>query len=165
VKVLRIIIISTFICCTLATTAWSADRYGTVSWVYDGDTIKVTGVGVVRLIGVDCPEKKGKERDRKYLRLGAKSSNDLRRNARSTLKRVIKLCKGKRVRIQVGGDKHDRYNRVLAYVWLPDGTMLNRLLLREGRAIVYRRFDFKYKKNFIQLEQQARRQHRGMWHH
>lgn len=137
---------------------------GTITWIYDGDTIKVKNIGIVRLIGVDCPEKKENSRDRKFIRLGCKNRRVLRRSARDTLKTFIRRYKGQRVRVEVGGDKRDHYGRVLGYVWLPNGTMLNRLLLKEGRAMVYRRFDFKHKREFLRLERQARRHHVGLWH-
>lgn len=138
-------------------------KYGMVTWVNDGDTIQVQGVGIVRLIGVDCPEKETTDRDWKYLRLGCEDQEYLRQSAASTLKRVIQLCKGEQVQIQTGGDIHDRYGRTLAYVWLPDGRMLNQLLLEEGRAMVYRRFEFAHKKEFIRLESMARKQQVGIW--
>jgi len=138
-------------------------KFGKVTWVNDGDTIQVQGVGIVRLIGVDCPEKETTDRDWKYLRNGCSDQDHLRQSAASTLKRVIQLCKGEQVQIQVGGDKRDRYGRTLAYVWLPNGRMLNELLLEEGRAIVYRRFEFAHKKEFIRLEATAKRQQVGIW--
>lgn len=138
-------------------------RQGRVTWVNDGDTIQVQGIGTIRLIGVDCPEKEPTDRDWKYLRHGCSNQDHLRLSAASTLKRVIHLCKGKQVKIQVGGDKRDRYGRTLAYVWLPDGRMLNQLLLEEGRAMVYRRFDFNHKKEFIRLEATAKRSRAGIW--
>lgn len=33
--------------------------------------------------------------------------------------------------------KTDKYGRLLAYVWLSDGRMLNEVLIREGYAQVY----------------------------
>lgn len=138
-------------------------KQGWVTWVNDGDTLQVQGVGTVRLIGVDCPEKETTDRDWKYLRHGCSNQDHLRLSAASTLKRVIHLCKGKQVQIQVGGDKRDRYGRTLAYVWLPDGRMLNQLLLEEGRAMVYRRFEFNHKKEFIRLEATAKRRRAGIW--
>ncbi|MEA3466435.1 MAG: thermonuclease family protein [Thermodesulfobacteriota bacterium] len=141
-----------------------ANRQRLVTWVADGDTLQVQAIGLVRLIGIDCPEKKESDRDWKYLNMGCKNRKTLRDNAQSTLKRVIKLCKGKQVRLQFGNNKRDRYGRTLAYVWLPDGRMLNRIILEEGRGLVYRRFDFSYKKNFIQLEKSALKRQVGIWH-
>lgn len=153
----------TILLLAIATTV-SANRQGVVTWVADGDTLQVQGVGMVRLIGIDCPEKEESDRDWKYLKKGCNSRNLLRSNAKSTLKRVIQLCKGKYVQLQPGSDKRDRYGRMLAYVWLPDGRMLNRIILEEGRGLVYRRFDFIHKKNFIQLEESALKRQVGIWH-
>jgi micrococcal nuclease len=41
---------------------------------------------------------------------------------------------GTRVRYRLGVEARDPYGRSLAYVWLPDGRMLNRLLLERGYA-------------------------------
>ncbi len=162
-SVMSMLILVIFVSSGVATPALAAHS-GIVTWIYDGDTIKVKNVGIVRLIGVDCPEKKDNGRDRKFIRLGCKNRRVLRHSARDTLKTFIRRYKGQRVRVEVGGDKRDHYGRVLGYVWLPNGTMLNRLLLKEGRAMVYRRFDFKHKREFLRLEQQARRHHVGLWH-
>ncbi|MEJ2700672.1 MAG: thermonuclease family protein, partial [Desulfuromonadales bacterium] len=60
-------------------------------------------------------------------------------------------------------DERDRYGRLLAYVVLPDGRMLNRLLLEKGYAAVYRRFDFRLKQDFLRAEADARRRQVGLW--
>ncbi|MCD6526563.1 MAG: thermonuclease family protein [Desulfuromonas sp.] len=146
----------------LVTTA-QAEQHGQVCWISDGDTITVDGVGVVRLIGIDCPEKEASDRDWKYIRLGSSDWRQLREVARSAHHRTIELCKDKRVRLETGKDRYDRYDRLLAYVWLPDGRMLNQLLLEEGLAIVYRRFDFSKKEAFLRREKHARRKKIGMW--
>jgi micrococcal nuclease len=41
---------------------------------------------------------------------------------------------GTRVRYRVGVEERDRYGRLLAYVWLPDGRMLNRVMIDRGYA-------------------------------
>lgn len=143
--------------------ARSSAALKTVQWVYDGDTLQIAGIGTVRLIGIDCPEKQTSDRDYAFRRLGGASSRQLRSIAKSTLSRVIALCKGQSVRLEFDGERTDRYQRTLAYVWLEDGRMLNRLLLEEGRAIVYRRFDFKHKQDFLKVEETARRQRVGLW--
>lgn len=147
----------------LFSSAGYAEQQGQVCWISDGDTITVDGVGVVRLIGIDCPEKEASDRDWKYIRLGSRDWKQLRKVANSARQRTIELCKDKQVRLEVGKERYDRYGRLLAYVWLPDGRMLNQLLLEEGQAIVYRRFDFNHKQTFLRLEKHARRKKVGMW--
>jgi micrococcal nuclease len=41
---------------------------------------------------------------------------------------------GTRVRYRVGVEERDRYGRLLAYVWLPDGRMFNRVMVAHGYA-------------------------------
>ena len=139
------------------------DCSGTVRWVYDGDTLEVAGCGTVRLVGIDCPEKKNSRRDRDFIALGADSALQLRHSAQDTLHYLIHKVKGRTVRLELEQPSRDKYARLLAYVWLEDGTMLNRELLRQGRARVYRRFNFAYKREFLRLEQQAIASRRGMW--
>jgi micrococcal nuclease len=87
--------------------------------VTDGDTIHLGGLGSVRLIGIDTPEVYG----------GVECFG---REASRFAQRLLPL--GTRVRYRVGVEERDRYGRLLAYVWLADGRMLNRLLVEQGYA-------------------------------
>lgn len=135
---------------------------GRVSWVHDGDTLKVDGIGTVRMIGIDVPETADTPRDQ-YLRRQGVPSPIQRQAAKKALHFVIGEAKGKTVRLRFDGDRQDRHGRTLAYVILPDGRNLNRLLLEEGLAAVYRRFDFQLKNEFLSAEKEARQEGRGMW--
>ncbi|WP_432822288.1 thermonuclease family protein [Trichloromonas sp.] len=150
---------------TLALGCAEADQQGptgTVSWIYDGDTLKVDGIGKVRLLGIDTPEKKDSSRDH-YLQQQGVSSKVLRRMAKESLQFNIAEVKGKRVRLEFDGNRQDRHGRTLAYVYLPDGTLLNRLLIEKGYAVVYRRFDFRLKEDFLRAEAAARDRRAGVW--
>jgi micrococcal nuclease len=95
---------------------------------YDGDTITVHIMGWpwleerVRLIGVDTPEKGEGE--------AAERATRFTRN----------VLANKTVYLEFDTRLRDKYNRLLAYVWLEDKAeaprMLNLLLLREGLAEV-----------------------------
>ena len=87
--------------------------------VTDGDTIRLGALGSVRLIGIDTPEVYG----------GVECFG---REASEFAKRLLPL--GTKVRYRVGVEERDRYGRLLAYVWLPDGRMLNRVLVKQGYA-------------------------------
>ena len=90
-----------------------------VTKVSDGDTIRLGELGPVRLIGIDTPE----------------VFNGLEcfgRQASNFAKRLLPL--GTRVRYRVGVEERDRYGRLLAYVWLPDGRMFNRVMVQQGYA-------------------------------
>lgn len=155
-----VLLISLLLCSVLTVAA--AEVRGRVSWVYDGDTVKVNGVGKVRLLGIDTPEKKASDRDKTYRRAGI-SPKQLRRGAKSATEFLIHNAKGQVVTLTFDRDKKDRYGRTLAYVTLADGRMLNRELLRAGLACVYQRFDFRFKDDFLRVEAAARRAGRGLW--
>lgn len=144
----------------LAVTA--AEVRGRVSWVYDGDTVMVAGVGKVRLLGIDTPEREGSERDKSFRRAGI-ASGKLRYGAMKATDFLIRNAKGQVVTLTFDRDKHDRFGRTLAYVTLADGRMLNREIIREGWALVYRRFDFRQKDDFLETEAAARNAGRGLW--
>lgn len=135
---------------------------GTVEWVYDGDTLKVSGIGKVRLLGIDTPEHEDSSRDRGLTRLGVPAKN-LRPMAKAALQHNIALVKNRTVRLVTEAEERDRYGRLLAYAYLEDGTQLNRLLLEKGLAVVYRRFSFAHKKDFLQAEKTAREARLGLW--
>ena len=85
----------------------------------DGDTLWLSGVGKVRLIGVDTPEVYGQ-------------AECYGREASAFVERTVPL--GSEVRYRLGVDERDRYGRALAYIWLPDGRFLNRMLVARGYA-------------------------------
>jgi micrococcal nuclease len=121
-----------------------------VRQVIDGDTITVSGIGTVRLIGVDAPEKTGGYREAE--RYGDEATRFLR-----------ELVDGKLVRLEYDGDRKDQYNRTLAYVILEDGTVANEAIIRAGWAETYRRFNYRLKADFQAAEREARAARRGMW--
>lgn len=137
---------------------------GAVEWIYDGDTIEVKGAGKVRLIGIDTPERDASPRDAYFRKQGVAAST-LRRVAAEALRFNIAAAKGRQVLLTTDGDERDRHGRLLAYVTLPDGRLLNRLLIEKGFAAVYRRFDFRMKQDFLQAEGEARQHRRGLWAH
>lgn len=118
--------------------------------VIDGDTITVSGVGVVRLLGVDAPEKTGGFREAEPL--GDQATTFMR-----------KLVDGKIVRLEYDGDRKDQYNRTLAYVFLEDGTCANEAIIRAGLAEVYRRFEYHRKPQFFAAQREAQEAKRGLW--
>ncbi|MFN3265126.1 MAG: thermonuclease family protein, partial [Aquificaceae bacterium] len=54
--------------------------------------------------------------------------------------------------------------RLLAYVWLSDGRMLNEVLVKEGYAMVYTiPPNVKYQERFLQAQRYARENRKGLW--
>ena len=147
---------------TAATAADHPPLRGKVSWIYDGDTIKVNGVGKVRLLGIDAPEHEDSERDRFYRRWDIQPQR-LRSISRAAVAYLIRTTKGREVTLVLGREPRDRYGRLLAYVYLPDGTLLNRTLLEQGYASVFRKYDFRLRAEFLAVEQRARSRRVGLW--
>lgn len=146
----------------VAAGAGAGELRGRAEWIYDGDTIRVAGVGKVRLLGIDTPEREASDKDRFFVKLGG-NGKALRRIAGEALRFNIATVKGKEVRLTLDHEKRDAYGRLLAYVVLPDGRLLNRLLLEKGYAVVFRRYDFRLKEEFLAAEERARDMKVGLW--
>ncbi len=135
---------------------------GRVRWIYDGDTIAVSGVGTVRLLGIDAPEREASSRDHFYRRWQITPAT-LRQIHHSGKDYLIENLKGQTVVLKTEGVPRDRYGRLLAYVYNADGDLINRVILEKGYAAVFRRSDFSLKDSFLQAESQARAKRLGLW--
>jgi micrococcal nuclease len=135
---------------------------GTVTWVHDGDTVEIEKLGRVRLIGIDTPEREASPRDAFLERQGvsAMRQREIYRQAKAF---NISYVKGQTVVLTFDHPPRDRYGRLLAYVYLPDGRLLNRILLERGLAVVYRKFTFRMKPDFLAAEEQAKQAGVGLW--
>lgn len=121
--------------------------------VVDGDTIVVDYHGKlekIRLIGVDTPETVHPNKPVEYF--GKEASNFTR-----------SLVTGKQVALKFDWQQRDKYNRLLAYVYLDDGTLLNKKIIEEGYGHAYTRFPFKYMDDFRAAECEARKTGKGLW--
>jgi micrococcal nuclease len=127
-----------------------ARHSATVQRVVDGDTVRLAGLGSVRLIGVDTPEVYGGRVEC----FGPEASAF----ARSILR------PGRRVRYRVGAEPRDRYGRLLAYVWLRDGRLFNAMLVERGYATTLTiPPNDELAPRFRAAEGRARERHLGMW--
>ncbi|MDB5178713.1 MAG: hypothetical protein JWN01_656, partial [Patescibacteria group bacterium] len=72
---------------------------------------------------------------------------------------------GQNVRLEPDPTNSDRdkYGRLLRYVYLPDGTLFNAELVRDGYAFAYVVFPLAKLEEFRALEREARDQNRGLW--
>ncbi len=126
-----------------------------VARVVDGDTfVYLTGGEEVkvRLLGIDTPETVD---PRKEVQCFGKEASAMTNN----------LIGGKTVKLvaDTKGDSRDKYGRELRYIYLPDGTMVNRLLVENGFAHATPEYSFSYKEEFVNLENQAKIQEKGLW--
>lgn len=141
----------------------AAATTGRVTWVYDGDTIEVADLGRVRLLGIDVPESAASDRDRFYQRQFRIAAPTLRSVARQAKEFVMTKSHGRTVRLEFDRQRTDAYGRLLAYVYLPDGELLNLVLIDRGLATVFRRADFVRKEQFFAAERTARDRQIGIW--
>lgn len=148
--------------------SWADDR-ATVIRVVDGDTLDVLVNGYkkrIRLIGVDTSEMHESDkliRDAARSRCTEAELQELGAQATQFVSRL--LSPDDSVRLEYGRRRYDDYQRLLAFVWLPDGRLLNELLLCEGyaRALLHYVFRSNYRTRFQQCEQEAQAESKGLW--
>ncbi len=141
----------------------------TVSRVIDGDTFHCrlqSGEDVkVRLIGVDTPESTDNpkaKRDSEKSGIPVEEIIKMGKLAKEFTKQLIP--EGEVVYLEFDVQQTDRYGRLLAYVWLRDGRMLNEVLIKEGYAQVYTvPPNVKYQERFIEAQRYARENRKGLW--
>ncbi|MBC7948912.1 MAG: thermonuclease family protein [Chitinophagaceae bacterium] len=132
-----------------------------VTDVLDGDTIKCAvknsgGTFVkVRLYGIDAPETE------KISKKGhvSKAGQPYGEEASSALKAKI----GRQAIVRVDVMAIDRYKRLVGILTL-DSRNINREMVAEGWAWAYRQYlDRPHASEYIQAEEQARSQKKGLW--
>ena len=129
----------------------------TVVNVVDGDTVDINipdgkfNTTRIRLLGVDTPETKHPETGPMYF---GQEATDF----------ATELALGKEVTIYLEAARtRGYYGRLLAYVQLEDGRVLNEVLLREGVAYADLRFDHSFYHRYEQLQAAARSRKKGLW--
>jgi micrococcal nuclease len=128
--------------------------YGIARFV-DGDTIAVNMNGKVekvRFVGVDTPET---HKPNTPVQCYGPAAAAFTKNTIGS--QHVRL-----VSDSLSTDR-DRYGRLLRYVYLPDGTLLNEKLIQEGYGFYYPYFPFTKSKQFAADEQSAMAAHAGLW--
>jgi micrococcal nuclease len=136
--------------------------------VVDGDTLTVNHNGQkesIRLIGIDTPESKPNKKARKD---SIKNSEDvativsLGKEAAKYVKTLVHP--GDPIFIEFDRQIRDKYGRLLGYVYLADGTMLNEEIVRAGYAsLMTYPPNVKYRDRFLRAYHEARENNRGLW--
>ena len=126
----------------------------TVSRVVDGDTIVVALDGkahVVRYLGIDAPETVRPDWPVEPFGPEASALNK-------------KLVEGETVRLESDVSETDQFGRLLRWVWLEDGRLVNAVLVEEGyaRAVILPP-DLKHADEIVSLQREARAKERGLW--
>lgn len=127
-----------------------------VTRVVDGDTVRVLIEGQdtpVRLIGMDTPETVAPNRPVECA--GPEASVY-----------AEQLMSGQDVYLELDPTQgtYDRYNRILAYVWLDGDLMVNVAMIDSGLAEEYTYAEpYRYQQLFQSAEQEAKDELRGLW--
>ena len=124
--------------------------------VVDGDTVRVRFSGHlppgiddeenIRLLAADTPELNADSESGAY---GSAAARD----AAAFLRRLIA---GRTVALAFENDYRDQFGRLLAYVFLESGLLINAELIRTGHAQVYRHIPTHFHDYFLELEARSR---------
>jgi micrococcal nuclease len=126
----------------------------TVSRVIDGDTVQVVVNGkrfTVRYIGVDSPESK-------------KPGTPVQCFARESTAFNRALAQGRKVRMESDVNNVDTFGRLMRYIYLDDGRMVNEEITRAGYALAATYPpDVKYQARLAAAQQVAVSGGLGLW--
>src|SRR3989344_1877230 len=95
-----------------------------ITKVVDGDTVEIEGGARVRLIGIDTPETVD---PRKPVQCFGLQASDYTKS----------LLAGVAVKLEKDIEDKHKYNRLLRYIYLADGTFINLKLVADGYASAY----------------------------
>lgn len=123
--------------------------------VIDGDTIKVemnNQVETIRLLGINTPEVSNPY----------KPGECFGEEASAKMKELLTNKEVYLIPDSQGSDR-DKYDRLLRYVFFPNGIFINAELIKEGYAFNYIYEPFQFMKQFDYLEKQAKENKLGLW--
>ena len=124
---LKRFLLTLLIACTLAAiVVYGAEKRGQVRWVADGDTIVLTDGERVRYAGINAPEVAHDGEPGELFADEARAFNQ-------------QLVLGLWLNLELAENSRDHYGRLLAYVFLEDGTFVNGELVQKGYAHLIRR--------------------------
>lgn len=121
----------------------------------DGDTIEVDMNGTtetIRFIGVDTPETH-------------KPNTPVQCYGPEASVYTKQLIGNQKVRLQADplNTNRDRYGRLLRYIYLPDGTLVEKKLIEQGYGFAYIYFPLSKAEEFKAYEQTAKKAKLGLW--
>lgn len=131
--------------------SFPARQEARVQQVHDGDTVTILMDGRryrTRLIGMDAPE------------MGQEPWG---RRAKRHLQELLKGS-DKKVFVETDRTAYDKYDRLLAYLWLDDVRMLNELMVKDGYAVLFTiQPNSRYADRFRKAQRFARENKRNIW--
>ena len=125
--------------------------YHRVKHVYDGDTVRLENGQRLRYLGVNTPEVRHDRRRAEYLANSARNFNR-------------ELVTNARISLEYDRRKKDRYGRLLAYVFMENGEMVNDLLVQKGLAhVMINGDDMLYRDLLLASQRGAINKRLGIW--
>lgn len=122
-----------------------------VARVIDGDTVELVNGDRLRYLGIDTPEEVDPRKPVQCFAAEAAAANKT-------------LVEGKSITFFKDVSDRDKYGRWLGFVYLSDGTFVNRTLVQQGLAFAYPyKPDLSRVDEFKKAEEQARQAQRGLW--
>ncbi len=135
--------------------------------VGDGDTVTVqlgTRRERVRLIGVDAPELHASAKLDRDAARSRRSRRDIQADGARARDFTRTRLLGRTVSLEQDVTARDRFGRLLAYVWLPDGTLFNVELVRAGWARTLTiPPNVRHADELVAAQRAARAARRGLW--
>jgi micrococcal nuclease len=160
-------ILTFFILLTLALPLQAYEKAKVLS-IVDGDTVKViyhNREESIRLIGIDTPETRP---NKKAIKDAQRTKSDMEtitsqgREAKNFVKGLVKP--GDLLEMEFDIRTRDKYGRLLAYLYLSSGKMLNEEIVKAGYAqLMTIPPNLKYQERFLMAYREARESHRGLW--
>ncbi len=122
-----------------------------VKQVNDGDTIVLADGRHIHYIGINAPEIDHENKKAEFFGYDAKKYNKT-------------LVLSKMVRLEFDKKTHDRYGRILAYVFLNNGVFVNKVMIEKGYAYcLFRRPNNKHDQVLLKSQRNAMSAKRGIW--
>jgi micrococcal nuclease len=151
IKKIGLLVILAWVCLSLTPVPCYTVPYYRAKFVYDGDTILLENGEQVRYLGLDAPEVDHKGGKSQFM-------------GREAWKRNRQILSSGQVRLEQGKESRDRYGRLLAYVFLKNGKMVNEILVQEGMAyVMFKSKGLKYRDCLLESQRKAMKKKVGIW--
>jgi endonuclease YncB( thermonuclease family) len=147
--IVRLGLLAALAAVTIPATA-AAQGLDRVEDVIDGESLKLSTAGTVRLLGVDVPKT-------------VNGRDPWRAETDPAVVLLRRLIGNQAVRLEYDRARTDSAGTALAYVYLADGTSLNAEVLKSGAGRLNTTVAFARADEFRQYELEARTAGRGLW--
>ena len=138
-------------CILAASVVYGAEKCAQVRWVVDGDTVVLMGGERLRYAGINTPEVAHDDEPGEPFGDEARTFNR-------------KLVMGHWLTLELAEESRDHYGRLLAYVFLEDGTFVNGELVHQGYAhLMHGRSRVRYWQRMLNLQRRALKEKKGIW--